>query len=306
MLEGQFPPSHYPGIAIAVDCIIFSDKWGNIPVPLECGLCRRARAAYKLAFRLLRKPETQSCTNKSVNRNCLYLYVIFSSTISKVESLHVVLESWVAFCLHFLLSFFLCSIKMHEEKKSKSKKTDAVPEGAVPAYLLDREGQSRAKVLSNMVKQKRKEKAVSEWWKTRLFSCIVRRRTCLCRVDQTPVPSSTVQRSWNVKESFSDNLQLLSMALSGLQLIRFSLPRPNFVRTQVSSFVFWLVWFVDLIWLCVHCTWADWAAWLSKNFCRYEIVPFFFHGLKLCMYGSCFPPCLLCSGQMERTIAESA
>ncbi|XP_072607380.1 ribosome biogenesis protein NSA2 homolog [Vulpes vulpes] len=31
--------------------------------------------------------------------------------------------------------------------------------GAVPAYLLDREGQSRAKVLSNMIKQKRKEKA---------------------------------------------------------------------------------------------------------------------------------------------------
>ena len=34
-----------------------------------------------------------------------------------------------------------------------------VPDGAVPAYLLDREGQSRAKVLSNMIKQKRKEKA---------------------------------------------------------------------------------------------------------------------------------------------------
>lgn len=31
----------------------------------------------------------------------------------------------------------------------------------MPAYLLDREKQNRAKVLSNMVKQKRKEKAVS-------------------------------------------------------------------------------------------------------------------------------------------------
>lgn len=29
----------------------------------------------------------------------------------------------------------------------------------MPAYLLDREGQQRAKILSNMVKQKRKEKA---------------------------------------------------------------------------------------------------------------------------------------------------
>jgi len=51
------------------------------------------------------------------------------------------------------------TIKMHEEKNSKKADNEAVPEGAVPAYLLDREGESRAKVLSNMVKQKRKEKA---------------------------------------------------------------------------------------------------------------------------------------------------
>lgn len=51
------------------------------------------------------------------------------------------------------------TIKMHEDRLSKKKTNEEVPEGAVPAYLLDREGQSRAKVLSNMVKQKRKEKA---------------------------------------------------------------------------------------------------------------------------------------------------
>lgn len=51
------------------------------------------------------------------------------------------------------------TLKMHEERKSKNKTEEAAPEGAVPAYLLDREGQSRAKVLSNMIKQKRKEKA---------------------------------------------------------------------------------------------------------------------------------------------------
>jgi len=51
------------------------------------------------------------------------------------------------------------TMKMHEERKSKKRKNDKVAEGAVPAYLLDREGQSRAKVLSNMIKQKRKEKA---------------------------------------------------------------------------------------------------------------------------------------------------
>jgi len=51
------------------------------------------------------------------------------------------------------------TLKMHEMKKSKKKTEEEVPDGAVPAYLLDRESQSRAKVLSNMIKQKRKEKA---------------------------------------------------------------------------------------------------------------------------------------------------
>ena len=49
---------------------------------------------------------------------------------------------------------------MHEEKQTKTKSDENVQEGAVPAYLLDREKQNRAKVLSNMIKQKRKEKAV--------------------------------------------------------------------------------------------------------------------------------------------------
>ncbi|XP_076065968.1 NSA2 ribosome biogenesis factor-like IP259 [Oratosquilla oratoria] len=51
------------------------------------------------------------------------------------------------------------TLKAHEEKQTKQKDQDAVPSGSVPSYLLDREGQSRAKVLSNMIKQKRKEKA---------------------------------------------------------------------------------------------------------------------------------------------------
>jgi len=51
------------------------------------------------------------------------------------------------------------TIKAHEEKKTKKKVDKPVTDGAVPHYLLDRETQSRAKVLSNMIKQKRKEKA---------------------------------------------------------------------------------------------------------------------------------------------------
>jgi len=48
---------------------------------------------------------------------------------------------------------------MHEERASRQKDNDTVPKGAIPPYLLDREGESRAKVLSNTIKQKRKEKA---------------------------------------------------------------------------------------------------------------------------------------------------
>lgn len=50
------------------------------------------------------------------------------------------------------------TIKQHEEKDAK-KESEEVPKGAIPSYLLDRQQQARTKVLSNMIKQKRKEKA---------------------------------------------------------------------------------------------------------------------------------------------------
>ena len=51
-------------------------------------------------------------------------------------------------------------MKEHEEKQQKS--TVKEPEqGAVPAYLLDRQKQTTGAILSNAIKQKRKEKAVS-------------------------------------------------------------------------------------------------------------------------------------------------
>jgi ribosome biogenesis protein NSA2 len=50
-------------------------------------------------------------------------------------------------------------IKMHEAQTVKSHNPGDVPSGAVPAYLLDREGENKAKILSNTVKQKRKEKS---------------------------------------------------------------------------------------------------------------------------------------------------
>jgi ribosome biogenesis protein NSA2 len=50
---------------------------------------------------------------------------------------------------------------MHEMKKTKQKAEDPVPRGPEPSYLLERQEQQRSKILSNMIKQKRKEKAVS-------------------------------------------------------------------------------------------------------------------------------------------------
>eukprot|EP01083_Nonionella_stella_P160925 526516_1 len=51
------------------------------------------------------------------------------------------------------------TLAMHDERTNKHKNEDVAPKGSLPSYLLDREGVSRAKVLSNTIKQKRKEKA---------------------------------------------------------------------------------------------------------------------------------------------------
>ena len=51
------------------------------------------------------------------------------------------------------------NIKAHEEKEATVDNTKKVEDGAIPAYLLDRNEVNRTKVLSNMIKQKRKEKA---------------------------------------------------------------------------------------------------------------------------------------------------
>jgi len=51
------------------------------------------------------------------------------------------------------------TINMHQERNNKHEDKDTVPEGAKPTYLLDRAGVANAKVLSNSIKQKRKEKA---------------------------------------------------------------------------------------------------------------------------------------------------
>jgi len=50
------------------------------------------------------------------------------------------------------------TIAQHEERSNKHKK-DKIPDGSLPSYLIDRQNITRAKVLSNTVKQKRKEKA---------------------------------------------------------------------------------------------------------------------------------------------------
>lgn len=50
-------------------------------------------------------------------------------------------------------------IKQHEQRNIKQSEPSALPDGAVPTYLLDRAQEKTAKQLSSMVKQKRKEAA---------------------------------------------------------------------------------------------------------------------------------------------------
>eukprot|EP01107_Rhizomastix_libera_P009312 TRINITY_DN2540_c0_g1_i1.p1 TRINITY_DN2540_c0_g1~~TRINITY_DN2540_c0_g1_i1.p1 ORF type:complete len:261 (-),score=56.94 TRINITY_DN2540_c0_g1_i1:27-809(-) len=50
-------------------------------------------------------------------------------------------------------------LRMHAERDTKQAVAQKEKPGAIPPYLEDRQNVERAKVLSNMVKQKRKEKA---------------------------------------------------------------------------------------------------------------------------------------------------
>lgn len=51
------------------------------------------------------------------------------------------------------------TIAMHEQGDKRNRQEQGIPQNAVPAYLLERDQVDRAKILSNSVKQKRKEKA---------------------------------------------------------------------------------------------------------------------------------------------------
>lgn len=51
------------------------------------------------------------------------------------------------------------TLKAHDERNVKQKDSAASPDGALPTYLLDREGQKDAKALSTAIKEKRKDKA---------------------------------------------------------------------------------------------------------------------------------------------------
>eukprot|EP01052_Picozoa_sp_SAG31_P022033 SAG31_NODE_1734_length_7416_cov_2.201449_1_plen_261_part_00 len=51
------------------------------------------------------------------------------------------------------------TLKAHEEKNATAPDKETTTEGSIPPYLLDRGEVNRAKVLSNTIKEKRKQKA---------------------------------------------------------------------------------------------------------------------------------------------------
>ena len=51
------------------------------------------------------------------------------------------------------------TLRAHDERNVKQADSSTIPDGALPTYLLDREGQKDAKALSSAIKQKRKDKA---------------------------------------------------------------------------------------------------------------------------------------------------
>jgi ribosomal protein S8E len=51
------------------------------------------------------------------------------------------------------------TLKAHDERNVKQADSAAVPDTALPTYLLDREGQRDARALSTAIKEKRKDKA---------------------------------------------------------------------------------------------------------------------------------------------------
>lgn len=70
------------------------------------------------------------------------------------------------------------TIRMHEMRNVKQNAGEAGGSGEKPVFLLDREEQNRSKILSNTIKQKRAEKAVSTTY-CPLFVCVKCLSMCL-------------------------------------------------------------------------------------------------------------------------------
>lgn len=69
------------------------------------------------------------------------------------------------FIQHFNLTgpLVMIRLKMHEESSTRGKAEDDVKEGAVPAYLLDRENTSRAKVFTLIIPKGLHSVSLNDW-----------------------------------------------------------------------------------------------------------------------------------------------
>jgi len=128
---------------------------GLVASPLPCHISFHEQCTASIL--VITKSVLEAACGTKVLNQISALAFIWTSQFSVQNSNHLCAQYAFKILGFFLLMF---RIKMHEERSTKQKSENDDNKGVNSYFLLDREMQNQAKVLSNTIKQKRKEKAV--------------------------------------------------------------------------------------------------------------------------------------------------